>query len=122
MLLLETVRYKAVIWDLSIEVFGGFVALTFLVLGIWVGITLYQKKSLTGRFKNKKLGLSQREIEVLDLLAAGHSNMEIADLLFVSKNTVKTHVSSIYQKLHVNRRTQAIMRARELDIIQSDQT
>ncbi len=99
------------------ELFGGIIAVVFLGLGIWIGIIIYQKKSLSGQFANKKLGLSKREIEVLELLAEGYSNQEIGDKLFVSLNTIKTHISSIYQKLNVQRRTQAIQRAQELKII-----
>ncbi len=117
LLILEAVQYKVTIRDIRIELFGGLIALIFLVLGIWIGVIIYQRKSLSGQFANKKLGLSQREMEVLELLAEGYSNKEIGDKLFVSLNTIKTHISSIYQKLNVQRRTQAIQRARELDII-----
>lgn len=64
------------------------------------------------------MGLSKREIEVLEMLARGYSNQQIADKLFVSLNTVKTHISSIYQKLNAKRRTQAIQRAHELELIE----
>lgn len=61
--------------------------------------------------------LSARESEVLRELASGYTNREIAERLFVSENTIKTHVNNIYSKLGVNRRTQALSRARELKII-----
>ena len=67
--------------------------------------------------KIKALGLSQRELEVLELIAKGHSNQEIADALFISHNTVKTHSSSVFSKLVVNRRTQAVKKAKENRII-----
>ena len=67
--------------------------------------------------KIKALGLSQRELEVLELIAKGHSNQEIADALFISLNTVKTHSSSVFAKLGVNRRTQAVKQAKENRII-----
>jgi ATP/maltotriose-dependent transcriptional regulator MalT len=63
------------------------------------------------------LGISPRELEVLDLLAAGRSNKEIARRLDVSPNTVKTHLANLYEKLEVKRRTEAILRARELGMI-----
>ena len=117
LLVLQLVQYKIVIRDISIELFGGLIALVFLALGIWVGIIIYQKKSLSGQFANVKLGLSRREMEVLELLAEGYSNQEIGDKLFVSLNTIKTHIASIYQKLNVRRRTQAIQKAQELALI-----
>ena len=61
--------------------------------------------------------LSEREIEVLRLIASGLSNQEIAERLFISINTVRTHTSSVFRKLDVNRRTQAILRAGELGLI-----
>ncbi len=64
-----------------------------------------------------KLGLSQREIEVLGLMADGASNQEIADALFISLNTIKTHTSRLFEKLDVKRRTQAIEKAKRLNII-----
>lgn len=63
------------------------------------------------------LGLSKREYEVLCELAKGHSNKEIASLLFVSESTIKTHVSNVYTKLDVKRRTQAIQKAKQLQIL-----
>jgi ATP/maltotriose-dependent transcriptional regulator MalT len=65
----------------------------------------------------QKLGLSKREYEVLELIAAGHSNQEIADKLFISMSTVKTHVSNVLAKLDANRRTEAIARAKKMRII-----
>ncbi|MCO4807541.1 MAG: hypothetical protein KC456_13230 [Flavobacteriales bacterium] len=67
--------------------------------------------------KIKELGLSQRELDVLELIAKGHSNQEIAEALFISLNTVKTHSSSLFSKLGVNRRTQAVQHAKENRII-----
>ena len=63
------------------------------------------------------LGITQREEQVLALLAAGKSNKEIAQKLGVSPNTVKTQIASLYQKLEVQRRTQAVQKARELALI-----
>lgn len=66
------------------------------------------------------LGISKREMDVLKLLVAGMSNREIADALFVSESTVKTHVSNLFSKLDVKRRTQAINKAIELEIVASE--
>ena len=67
--------------------------------------------------KIKELGLSGREMEVLNEISHGLSNKEIADKLFVSESTVKTHVSNVLLKLDAKRRTQAIQIAKELHII-----
>ena len=103
------------------EVFGGVVAIIFLGLGLWLGFTWNQRKSLSKTNQDNNLGLSARELDVLELLEKGFSNKEIADKLFVSLNTIKTHLAKIYQKLNVSRRTQAIQKARELGILQMDE-
>jgi ATP/maltotriose-dependent transcriptional regulator MalT len=82
---------------------------------------IYVEKK-TGNFKPdeqniKRLGISKRESEVLELMATGLSNQEIADRLFVSLNTIKTHSSSLFEKLEVNRRMQAIEKAKQLGLI-----
>ena len=121
MIVLEVTHYKAIVKDIRIEVFGALVGLLFMILGIWLGLTWYKKKSAFDRFDSSKLGLSKREIEVLALLSQGYSNQEIADQLFISLNTTKTHISKIYQKLNAKRRTQAIQKARELALITSQE-
>lgn len=65
----------------------------------------------------KKMGLTQREHDVLVKMAEGHSNQEIASALFLSESTIKTHVSNILFKLDVKRRTQAIQLAKQLKIV-----
>lgn len=102
---------------MQIELFGILIGLVFMGVGIWVGLSLYHKRTTKESFDPAKLGLSNREIEVLELMAQGFSNQEVADRLFVSLNTTKTHVSNIYTKLNVKRRTQAIQKARELAIV-----
>ncbi|RIJ24521.1 DNA-binding response regulator [Henriciella barbarensis] len=96
-------------------------ALVFLVLGIWVGAQLFRKAALTVSPGNPEarstLGISDREYEVLELLAAGQSNKEIARTLGVSPNTVKTHVSRLLEKLDARRRTEAVSKARALRIV-----
>lgn len=118
-ILMEVIHYKTIIRDLRIELFGVIIGALFLVLGIWIGILIYKKKMNPDEYDRKKLGLSKRELEVLQLLSQGFSNQEIADKLFVSLNTSKTHISKIYQKLNVKRRTQAIQKAREFALISS---
>ncbi len=122
--LLKFFEYRFFIRELSIEIYIGVVAIFFTVLGVWVGLKLTRRKVIVapGDFHQdtdvlNRLGISKREQEVLDLISKGLSNQEIADKLFVSINTVKTHSSNLFQKLAVSRRTQAIQRAKELKII-----
>lgn len=121
--LLEYFEYRYFIRDLSTEGFVFIIALMFTGLGLWVGQKLTRsKKSISTFQKNEKalnyLGISDRELEVLELVAQGLSNKEIASKLFVSINTVKTHLSKLYEKLEVNRRTQAVEKAKSLSLIQ----
>jgi ATP/maltotriose-dependent transcriptional regulator MalT len=106
----------------------GLIAVMFTALGVWAGLRLTQPKVVRevveapAKFQLnetnlQKLGLSRREYEVLELIAAGHSNQEIANKLFVSMSTVKTHVSNVLGKLDARRRTEAIARAKEMRII-----
>jgi DNA-binding CsgD family transcriptional regulator len=123
--LLKFLEYKLFVHDLSIEFYVGIIALMFTLMGIWVGYKLTHKKpALIGnsvfqfdQVKLDQLGISKREYEVLELMAKGLSNQEIADALFVSLNTVKTHSSNLFVKLDAKRRTQAIQRAKELSLI-----
>lgn len=105
---------------------GGFylfvVALAFLALGVVVGVRLMgrvpQPEGAEGNPQAvAALGISPRELAVLQELAAGRSNKEIAQRLDVSPNTVKTHVARLYEKLGARRRTEAVLRARELGIL-----
>ena len=116
MILLEIIHYRMMIREINIEIFGGIIGLLFLVLGVWLGSRFYARKSKVS-FDANKLGLSKRELEVLELIAEGLSNQEIADALFVSLNTTKTHIANIYSKLNVKRRTQAIQKAHDLAIV-----
>ena len=104
------------------ELYIGLIAAGFMALGVWVGVRLMPRRPAAGDFQvNERalesLGISQRELEVLVLLAAGRSNKEIANQLEVSPNTVKTHVAKLFEKLDVSRRTEAIRRARELGML-----
>ena len=123
--LLKLVEYKYLIRDIPLEFYIGLVALLFTALGIWAGLRLTRPRviDLSAPFEIneanlQKLGISKREYEVLELISRGHSNQEIADKLFVSTSTVKTHVAKLFAKLDASRRTQAISRAKELHIIQ----
>lgn len=123
--LLKFLEYRLFVRDLSIEFYVGIVAVMFTILGVWVGLKLTRKKTIIITNPNfqfdesrlEKLGISKREYEVLELMAKGLSNQEIADKLFVSLNTIKTHSSNLFLKLEAKRRTQAIQRAKELQLI-----
>lgn len=122
--LLKYLEYRLIVHDLSIEFYIGLVALFFTGLGIWAGLKLTRKQIVIvgpDFFLNEaelnRLGISKREHDVLELMAKGLSNKEIADKLFVSLNTVKTHSSNLFLKLEVSRRTQAVQRAKELRLI-----
>jgi two-component system, NarL family, response regulator LiaR len=121
---LKFIEYRFFVHDLSLEFYLGTVAVLFTGLGIWAGLRLTRKKVIIANPEFKlnepelqRLGISKREYEVLELIAQGLSNQEIAEKLFVSLNTVKTHSSNLFMKLDVRRRTQAIHRAKELGLL-----
>ena len=120
LLILQIVEYKAIIRDIELELFGAIIAIIFMGLGVWVAWIFIQRKERHKQQLELKdvssYGLSEREMEVLTLLGQGLSNQEIADRLFVSLNTIKTHLSNIYGKLGVTRRTQALQKALELKL------
>lgn len=104
------------------ELYLGLLAGAFLALGVWVGARLFRATPQSGPFSpnmaaQASLGITEREAEVLGLLAAGRSNKEIAQALMVSPNTVKTHIARLFEKLEAARRTEAILKARELGLI-----
>jgi DNA-binding NarL/FixJ family response regulator len=118
---LEWLEYKYVTRAFATEIYIVLVALAFTGLGVWAGYRL-TPKSVAAPFERndaaaKSLGLTDRECQVLELLAAGHANKGIARTLDVSPNTVKTHIANLFQKLEVERRTQAIQKARELRLL-----
>jgi NarL family two-component system response regulator LiaR len=122
--LLKLIEYKYFVRDIPLEFYIGLVAVMFTALGVWAGLRLTRPKVITtsGSFELNqanlgKTGISSREYEVLELIAQGFSNEEIAEKLFVSISTVKTHVSNLFSKLDARRRTQAVQRAKELHII-----
>jgi ATP/maltotriose-dependent transcriptional regulator MalT len=116
-------EYRFLVIDHSIEIYGGLIAATFAALGIWLGLKLTRTQQkivikevrgpAAGPFepderKREHLGITPRELEILELIALGLSNREIAGKLFVSENTVKTHSSRVFDKLGARRRTQAV--------------
>jgi len=121
--LLKWLELRFIIFDHSFEIYIGFIAVIFTALGIWLALKLSKPKIETvvvekevyiNRNENfvldtllvSQLELSKRELEILGLLAQGHSNQEIAERLFVSLSTVKTHNQNLFEKLDVKRRTQ----------------
>ncbi|MEQ8207601.1 MAG: response regulator transcription factor [Woeseia sp.] len=104
-----------------VEIYVVILCLLFTGLGVWLGHRLTRGRSIAPNDVNTAaliyLGISRREQDVLALLAEGRSNQEIADRLFVSVNTVKTHLQNLYQKLDVGRRGQAVEKARSLKLV-----
>ena len=125
LVLLKSIEYRFMVYDLRIEYFVGIIALIFTVLGLWIGRKLTGRSNIVTeqstqsaiRVTAGELGISRREEEVLRLIAAGHSNQEIADKMFLSLNTVKKHTGSLFRKLEAERRTQAIEKARKIGLI-----
>lgn len=129
-LLLSLLQYRYLVRSLSIELYIGIIAIIFTALGIWAGTKIIERTKeeqqlalnndspiQVNQLSAEQVGLSQRETEVLALMAQGLSNQEIADKLFVSLSTVKTHSSNLFVKLDVKRRTQAIQKAKEMGLI-----
>jgi NarL family two-component system response regulator LiaR len=135
---LKLIEYRFLVVEHSIELYGGFVALLFSALGIWLGLKLTRTHeavvvkevpvaveppaSNNGAFvpntaRQQELGITRRELEILQLIAAGLSNREIAERLYVSENTVKTHSGRVFGKLNAKRRTQAVQRGKEAGLI-----
>jgi NarL family two-component system response regulator LiaR len=132
LLLLRWIEWQFIFVDNSFELYAGAIAILFTVLGIWLAHKLSKPRTIllekevmvpaNGSFELNahaaaELGLSKRELEVLALMAAGLSNQQIAEQLFVSLNTVKTHSSNVFLKLEVQRRTQAVEKARRLSLV-----
>ena len=135
--ILKLVEYRFLVLEHSLEIYGGIVALIFSALGIWLGLKLTRTREVVvvrevpivrevpvpvGPFqrneaRREQLGITPRELEILEAMAAGLSNREIAQRLFVSENTVKTHSSRLFAKLNAKRRTQAVQSAKEAGLI-----
>ena len=133
--LLKFIEYRFIIIEHSIEIYGGLTAILFAGVGIWLGLKLTRKKEvvlikevpvlvpsrepfLVNEVKLRDLGITKREHEILALIAQGLSNREIAEKLFVSENTIKTHSSRLFDKLSAKRRTQAVQIGKELGLIE----
>lgn len=134
--LLRLIDYRYLVLEHSFQIYGGLIALTFAVLGIWLGVRLTARRQTeianqpvvpdsippTESFalnerKRDELGITPRELEILGLVAQGLSNREIAGKLFVSENTVKTHCSRTFEKLGAQRRTQAVQLGRQFGLL-----
>lgn len=132
--LLKWLELRFIIFDHSFEIYIGFIAVLFTGLGIWLALKLskpkietvvVEKEVYVTRNENfvldtslvSQLELSKRELEILNLLAQGHSNQEIAAKLFVSLSTVKTHIQNLFEKLDVKRRIQAVEKGKRLNLI-----
>ncbi len=133
-ILLKWLEVRFIIIDNQLELYAGTIAVIFTGLGIWLTLKLRKPKIqtiviekevfainkngfTTNQEEVRKLNISKRELEVLQLMAEGLSNQEIAARLFVSLNTIKTHSAQIFEKMEVKRRTQAIDMAKRLSII-----
>ncbi|MDX6405719.1 MAG: hypothetical protein QOH70_3174 [Blastocatellia bacterium] len=130
--LLRLVEYRFLVVEHSIEIYGGLIALLFASLGIWLGLKLTKTKETVvvrevllqtplsftlNETRLRELGITRRELEILELIASGLSNREIAAKLFVSENTVKTHSSRLFDKLSAKRRTQAVQLGKDFGLI-----
>ena len=129
---LRLIEFRFLVVEHSIEIYGGLIAALFAGVGIWLGLKLTKKQEVrvireiqlpsTAPFalneeRLKVLGVTKRELEILELIALGMSNREIAEKLFVSENTVKTHSSRLFDKLGAKRRTQAVQIAKGFGLI-----
>jgi two-component system, NarL family, response regulator LiaR len=139
-LILKLIEYRLLIIDHSFEIYAGSIAALFTLLGIWLSRRIFSSKKETRIIEKETIvekqvfiatpypfilnqkaleeaEISARELEVLQLIAKGLSNQEIASALYVSVNTIKTHITNLFYKLEVTRRTQAVEKAKKLSII-----
>jgi len=129
---LKAIEYRWLVVEHSVEIYGGLVAAVFAGLGVWLGLKLTRNTETVvvrevmvpapvsftlDEAKRLSLGITPRELEILQLIAAGLSNREIAERVHVSENTVKTHSSRVFDKLGARRRTQAVQVGKELRLI-----
>lgn len=129
---LRFTEYRFLVLEHSVEIYGALIALIFAAIGVRLGLTLTRKEQVLvvrevpvpagGPFvrndrKVEELGITPRELEILAHIASGKSTREIAETLFVSENTVKTHASRLFDKLSVKRRTQAVHEGKRLGLI-----
>ena len=129
---LRLIEYRWLVVEHSVEIYGGLVALVFAALGIWLGLRLTRHKETVvvrevlipgpatferDQDRQATLGITPRELEILELIAQGLSNRQIAERVNISENTVKTHSSRLFDKLGAQRRTQAVQRGKDLRLI-----
>ena len=129
---LKFIEYRWLVVEHSLEIYGAMVAAVFAAFGIWLGLRLTQHTKtvevrevivspspefVRDQEKLESFGITPRELEVLQLIADGLSNKEIAVRVFVSENTIKTHLSRVFDKLGARRRTQAVQIAKECRLI-----
>ncbi len=130
--LLRWTEYRFLVVEHSVEIYAGLIAATFAALGIWLGLKLTRRETtivvrevpvaaaqpfIPDEKKREALAITRRELEILRLIAQGMSNREIAEKLFVSENTVKTHSSRVFDKLGARRRTQAVQLGKEFGLL-----
>jgi DNA-binding CsgD family transcriptional regulator len=137
-IVLKWTEYRFLVIEHSFEIYGGLIAATFAVLGIWLGLRLTGTRQrivvkevpapvpepvsssvafVANERKREDLGITRRELEILELVAQGMSNREIAAKLYVSENTVKTHCGRAFDKLGARRRTQAVLLGKQLGLL-----
>ncbi|MGH7561558.1 MAG: response regulator transcription factor [Gemmatimonadales bacterium] len=129
---LKLIEYRWLLVEHSVEIYGGLVAAVFAGVGLWLGRKLTRPREkvvvrevrieapstfVRDQRKLESLGITPRELEILELIALGLSNREIAERVHVSENTVKTHSSRVFDKLGARRRTQAVQLGKELRLI-----
>ena len=136
---LRLIEFRFLVIEHSIEIYGALIAALFAALGIWLGLKLTRKEEVVllkevevvkevpvpiasapftvNEEQQRQLGITKRELEILEHIAQGLSNREIAQQLFVSENTVKTHSSRLFEKLGAKRRTQAVQIGKEIGLI-----
>jgi ATP/maltotriose-dependent transcriptional regulator MalT len=138
---LRFVDYRFMVVEHSAAIYGAIVAALFAGVGLWLGRGLVRERIVTremrvevpvevkvqapasgaafvlNQTKADELELTRRELEVLQLMAEGLSNKQMADRLFISENTVKTHCSRLFDKLGAGRRTEAVQVARRWSLI-----
>lgn len=129
--ILRLTEYRFLIVAHAVEIYASLIAALFAAIGIWLGLTFTRNKPqvivqrptqqnspfIPDAHQLTELAITPRELEILNLIAAGLSNREIADRLFVSENTVKTHSSRLFDKLGARRRTQAVQLGKEARLI-----
>jgi len=130
--LLRLIEYRYLVVEHSVEIYGALIGALFAGFGIWLGLRMTRARDrvivreiaipvpstfVRDARKVETLGITPRELEILELIASGLSNREIAEKIFVSENTVKTHSSRLFDKLGARRRTQAVQLGKQAGLI-----